>query len=110
MQPRQRCLNDILMSEERQQNINVVVADETISFKIDASDEEGFRKGAHAVDQRWKRMCKAHPNKSSHYILATVAMAFAGLSYKQSAQLEEQSALLAKLESDLDALLLKVDA
>lgn len=97
------------MREERLQNINVVVANETINFRIAASDEESFRRSAHAVDQKWREMCKQHPSKSSHYILATVAMAFAGLSYKKSEELEHQASLLDQLETDLDELLLKLE-
>lgn len=97
------------MSEKKKQNINVVVANETINFKIDADDEEGFRKGAHAANEMWKERSMAHPSKSSHHILATVAMAFAGLSYKKTGQLEEQAALLNSLEGELDDILLKME-
>lgn len=97
------------MSDKRLQNINVVIANETINCKIDASDEENLRRAAHAADRQWKELCKAHPTRSSHYLLATVAMGFAGLSYKKSGELEKQSALLDSLERDLDGLLMKME-
>lgn len=98
------------MSEERQHTIKVVVANETLSFRIDASEETSFRKAAFSVNEMWSKMCAAQPSKSSHYALAKVAMAFAGLCYNKNQQLEAQSKLLNDLEHNLDELILKMES
>lgn len=49
------------------------------------------------------------PGKSSHYVLAKVALAFAELYYRKSEQLTSQSKMLDEFEQQLDRLLMKMD-
>lgn len=86
-----------------------MVANEVISFRINASEETGFRKAAYSANEMWSRMTAAQPSKPSHYILAKVAMAFAGLSFNKTEQLEKQAALLDDVERELDSILLKME-
>lgn len=90
--------------------MTVAVADaEPIVFKVDASQEAIFRKAAHSVNELWNKWRAADPGKSSHYVLAKVALAFAELSYLKSEQLDYETTMLADYEKELDEILLKME-
>lgn len=97
------------MSEDIQHRMRVVVAGEEIVFRVAESEEVGFRKAAHSVNEMWNSLRASQPGKSSHYTLAKVALAFAELTYHKTEQLKNQAALIDKLEKDIDNILLKVD-
>lgn len=82
---------------------------EPFVFTIAASEEPIFRKAAYHVNSLWQKMRNDQPGKSSHYVLAKVALAFAELYYRKSEQLVSQSKMLEEFESELDRLLLKMD-
>ena len=56
-----------------------------------------------------QKMKADQPGKSSHYVLAKVALAFAELYYRKSEQLTSQSKMLDEFEQQLDRLLMKMD-
>lgn len=90
--------------------MTVKIADaEPIVFNIDASEEAVLRKAAYSVNERWRKWRAEEPGKSSHYILAKVAFAFADLAFHKSEQLEKLSNTLDNLEHDLDDILLKIE-
>lgn len=100
-----------VMSEDRKHNIKVVVANETIQlYNVSESEEIGFRKAAFSANETWKKMCAAQPGKSSHFILAKVAMAYAGLMFSKQDQLEAQAKFLDDFEHRLDEWLLKMES
>lgn len=89
--------------------MRVVVAGEEIVFRVAESEEPGFRWAADNVNEMWSQQRAAQPGKSSHYILAKVALAFAEHSYHKSEQLLTQSALIDRFEKELDEILLRID-
>lgn len=89
--------------------MRVVVAGEEIAFRVAESEERGFRWAAENVNQMWNQQRAAQPGKSSHYILAKVALAFAELSFHKSEQLRNQAAMIEQFEKDLDEILLSID-
>lgn len=98
------------MNEEKRHRFTATIADvEPFVFTIAASEEPIFRKAAYHVNSLWQKMRNDQPGKSSHYVLAKVALAFAELYYRKSEQLVSQSKMLEEFESELDRLLLKMD-
>lgn len=97
------------MSEENQHRMKVSVVGEEIAFRVNASEEEGFRWAADYVNNMWNRYQAGQPGKSSHYILAKVALAFAEVIYHQTVQLKEQAELIDQFEKDLDQVLLRIE-
>lgn len=98
------------MNEDKRHKFTTTIADaEPLVFSLPAEDEPIFRKAAYHVNELWKKMRAKQPEKSSHYLLAKTALAFAELYYRKSEQLESQSKLLEAFEADLDRLLLKLD-
>ena len=98
-----------IMSEERQHKIQVTIANEPITLMIGESQEYALRMAAYTANDLWMRMSANQPKKSSHHVLATVAMALAERSFEKSAQLEKQAAVLNEFEKHLDEILLKME-
>ena len=78
-------------------------------FTISLSEEPVFRRAAYHVNELWRKMCAEQPGKSSHYVLAKVALAFAELYYRKAEQLASQSQMLADFESNIDRILLDME-
>lgn len=78
-------------------------------FSISLSEEPVFRRAAYHVNELWRKMCAEQPGKSSHYVLAKVALAFAELYYRKAEQLASQSQMLADFETKLDRILLDME-
>lgn len=98
------------MSNSKQHKFTVKIADaEPFAFNVGLDEEPIFRKAAYHVNQLWENMRNDQPGKSSHFILAKVALAFAELYYRKSEQLSAQSQMLEKFEKSLDEILLKME-
>ena len=98
------------MNEDKRHRFTATIADvEPFVFTIPASEEAIFRKAAYHVNSLWQKMKADQPGKSSHYVLAKVALAFAELYYRKSEQLTSQSKMLDEFEQQLDCLLMKMD-
>ena len=82
---------------------------EPFVFSLTLEEEPIFRKAAYHVNEQWRKMQENQPDKSSHYILAKVALAFAELYYRKQEQLTAQSRLLSDFESKLDEILLSME-
>lgn len=83
---------------------------EPFGFNVTQSEEPVFRRAEYHVNELWRKMCREQPGRTSHYILAKVALAFAELYYRKAEQLNAQSALLDDFEKELDKMLLQVDS
>lgn len=95
------------MNEEKKHRFTAQIADlEPFVFNLTLEEEAIFRKAAFHVNELYNKMMAETVNKSSAYVLAKVALAFAELSYRKSDHLSEQSRLLADFEKTLDGLLL----
>ena len=100
-----------MMNEEKKHRFTAHIADaEPFVFSIGLSEEPVFRRAAFHVNELWKKMSAEQPGKSSHDVLAKVALAFAELYYRKADQLAQQTSLLDKFEKDLDEILIKIDA
>lgn len=82
---------------------------EPFAFQIAADEEPIFRKAAFHVNGLWQKMQKDQPNRSSHFLLAKVALAFAELYYRKNEQIATQTRLLEDFEQNLDSILLSMD-
>lgn len=90
--------------------VTIKIADvEPIHFEIDRKEEIVYRKAEYHVNKLWNEWRQANKNKSSHEVLARVALAFAELYYRKSDQLEGQARMIDDFEKQLDNLLLKTD-
>lgn len=96
------------MNEKLRVTINIADA-ESIHFEIDRDEEIVYRKAEYHINKLWNDWRKAHKNKSSHEILARVALAFAELYYRKSEQLDGQARMIENFEKQLDELLLTED-
>lgn len=86
--------------------VTLKIADvEPIHFEIERDEERVYRKAEYHINKLWADWQKAHKNKSSHEVLARVALAFAELYYRKSDQLENQARMLDDFEQQLDKLL-----
>ncbi len=98
------------MNNENKNRFTAVIADvEPITFVITPEEEQIFQKASYHVNDVWRKMQKDQPCKSSHYILAKVALAFAELYYRKSEQLNAQSQMLEDFERDIDSILLSME-
>ncbi len=98
------------MSEEKKHRFTANIADvEPFAFSTTLEEETIYRKAAYHVNELWKKMSHDQPDKSSKYILAKVALAFAELYYRKTEQLTNQSQLLDDFERDLDKILFAMD-
>lgn len=98
------------MDDEKKHRFTAKIADvEPFVFNIGLSEEPVFRRAEYHVNELWRKMCREQPGRSSHYILAKVALAFAELYYRKAEQLGSQSALLDDFEKQLDDILLQID-
>lgn len=98
------------MDEETKHRFTAQIADvEPFVFTISLSEEPVFRRAAYHVNELWRKMCAEQPGKSSHYVLAKVALAFAELYYRKAEQLASQSQMLADFESNIDRILLDME-
>ncbi len=87
--------------------VTIKIADaEPIHFEIDRNEEIVYRKAEYHINKLWADWRKAHKNKSSHEILARVALAFAELYYRKSEQLDGQARMIENFEKQLDEILL----
>jgi len=87
--------------------VTIKIADvEPIYFDIDREEEIVYRKAEYHVNKLWAEWRQANKNKSSHEILARVALAFAELYYRKSDQLDGQARMIDNFEKQLDQLLL----
>lgn len=99
------------MEEEKKHRFTAKIADvEPFGFNIALSEEPVFRRAEYHVNDLWRKMCREQPGRSSHYVLAKVALAFAELYYRKAEQLSAQSSLLDDFEKQLDKILLQIDA
>ena len=80
---------------------------EPFVFDLTLPEEEIFRKATFHVNELWNRFRAKQPNKSSQYVLAKVALAFAELYYRKSEQLSAQKRMLDEFEKTLDEVLLE---
>ncbi|MDO4319467.1 MAG: hypothetical protein Q4C34_02725 [Bacteroidales bacterium] len=98
------------MDEETKHRFTARIADvEPFVFSISLSEEPVFRRAAYHVNDLWRKMCAEQPGKSSHYVLAKVALAFAELYYRKAEQLASQSQMLADFETNIDRILLDME-
>lgn len=87
--------------------VTIKIADvEPIHFEIDRNEEIVYRKAEYHINKLWGDWRQVHKNKSSHEILARVALAFAELYYRKSEQLDGQARMIDNFEKQLDELLL----
>ena len=90
--------------------VTIKIADaEPIHFEIDRKEEIVYRKAEYHINKLWADWRKGLKNKSSHEILARVALAFAELYYRKSEELEGQAQMIDNFEKQLDELLLTDD-
>lgn len=86
--------------------VTLKIADvEPIHFEIDRAEEIVYRKAEYHINKLWADWRQAHKTKSSHEVLARVALAFAELYYRKSDQLESQAQMIDNFEQQLDSLL-----
>lgn len=98
------------MEDEKKHRFTAKIADaEPFVFNIGLSEEPVFRRAEYHVNELWRKMCREQPGRSSHYILAKVALAFAELYYRKAEQLNAQTAMLDGFEKQLDEILLQID-
>lgn len=98
----------MMMNEEKKHKFTAKIADvEPFVFHINLDEEEMFRKAAYHCNELSRRFQALQPDKSSDYILAKVALAFAELYYRKSEQLQAQSRMLDEFEKTLDNVLLE---
>ncbi len=98
------------MEDEKIHRFTAKIADaEPFAFNIALNEEPVFRRAEYHVNELWRKMCREQPGRSSHYILAKVALAFAELYYRKAEQLNTQAALLDGFEKQLDDMLLQID-
>ena len=98
------------MNEEQKHRFTAIIADvEPINFSIAPEEIQIYRKAVFHINSVWQDMRKDQPGKSSHYILAKVALAFAELYYRKSEQLAAQSQMLEDFERDIDKILLSME-
>ncbi|MDE6288963.1 MAG: cell division protein ZapA [Muribaculaceae bacterium] len=96
------------MNEEKKHKFTARIGDvEPFVFDLTLSEEEIFRKATFHVNELWNRFRAKQPNKSSQYVLAKVALAFAELYYRKSEQLSAQKRMLDEFEKTLDEVLLE---
>lgn len=102
--------HDESMTEEKKHRFTAHIADaEPFAFTISLDEEPVFRRAAYHVNELWKKMSAEQPGKTSHDVLAKVALAFAELYYRKADQLSRQTDLLDKFEKELDEILVKID-
>lgn len=90
--------------------VTIKIADvEPIHFEIDRAEEVIYRKAEYHINKLWGEWRQAQKNKSSHDVLARVALAFAELYYRKTDSLEAQAEMIDNFEKKLDQLLLKAD-
>ncbi len=101
------------MNEDNNKKLHrftATIADvEPFVFPITLEEEPIFRKAAYSVNELWKKWQKDQPGKSSHYVLAKVALAFAELFYRNDELLHKQSKMLEDFEAQLDDILMSTD-
>ncbi len=89
--------------------VTIKIADvEPIHFEIKRDEEVIYRKAEYHVNKLWSEWRQAQKNKSSHDVLARVALAFAELYYRKTDNLEAQAEMIDNFEKQLDQLLLKI--
>lgn len=90
--------------------VTIKIADvEPVHFDIDRAEEPVYRKAAYHLNKLWANWREVHKQKSSHEVLALVALAFAELYYRKSDQLQAQSEMIDDFEHKLDEILLKAE-
>ncbi len=86
--------------------VTLKIADvEPIHFEIDRAEEIVYRKAEYHINKLWADWRQVHKTKSSHEVLARVALAFAELYYRKSDQLDAQAHMIDDFEQQLDSLL-----
>lgn len=99
------------MENEKKHRFTAKIADvEPFGFNIAQSEEPVFRRAEYHVNELWRKMCREQPGRTSHYVLAKVALAFAELYYRKAEQLNSQTELLDGFEKELDSLIIQIDS
>lgn len=98
------------MTTGKKHRFTAKIADvEPFAFEVEHDEEPIYRKAVYHINQLWDKMKTDQPGKSSHFIMAKVALAFAELYYRKNEQLSAQSEMLGEFERCLDDILMKME-